>query len=87
MTGATYLDGIKQFLKAHAEGKRAEALDEYERWLPLVNYENRQCGISNCKLLTEEDRIISSEAVRGPLQALHRDTRGGPTEIAARIDP
>ena len=26
-------------------GRREEAIAAYERWLPLINYENRQCGL------------------------------------------
>jgi 4-hydroxy-tetrahydrodipicolinate synthase len=46
MTGAGYPDGIAKIMDAYAAGRRDEAADAYMRWLPLINYENRQCGLA-----------------------------------------
>src|SRR5439155_12227022 len=43
MTGGGYPDGIRQITDPYFAGRRAEAVAAYERWLPLINYENRQC--------------------------------------------
>ena len=45
MTGAGYPDGIRQIMDPFAAGDREAAVAAYERWLPLINYENRQCGL------------------------------------------
>ena len=59
----------------------------YARWLPLINYENRQCGLQACKVLMKEGGVIASDAVRHPLQPLHPITRAGLIEIARQLDP
>jgi 2-keto-3-deoxy-L-arabinonate dehydratase len=75
MTGGGYPDGIRQIVDAYRKGRREEAVDAYNRWLPLINYENRQTG------------VIASEAVHHPLQPLHPQTRAGLIETAQRLDP
>lgn len=87
MTGGAYPDGIRQIIDPYLAGRREEALTAYERWLPLINYENRQCGLIACKALMKEGGVIRSEAVRHPLQPLHPETRRGLMEIARRLDP
>src|SRR5215213_484504 len=44
MTGGGFPDGIRPILDAYRAGRRDEAIALYERWLPLINLENRQCG-------------------------------------------
>jgi 2-keto-3-deoxy-L-arabinonate dehydratase len=44
MTGGAFPDGLKPIVLAHAQGRREEAVERYRHWLPLINYENRQCG-------------------------------------------
>jgi 4-hydroxy-tetrahydrodipicolinate synthase len=87
MTGGGYPDGIRQIVDAYVKGDREEALDAYQRWLPLINYENRQCGLNACKALMKEGGVIASEMVRQPLSPLHPETRKGLIEIARRLDP
>ena len=87
MTGGGYPDGIRQIMDPWEAGRREEAVDAYARWLPLINYENRQCGLVACKSLMKEGGVIRSEAVRHPLMPLHPATRAGLIEIARRLDP
>jgi dihydrodipicolinate synthase/N-acetylneuraminate lyase len=87
MTGGGYPDGIQQILRAYAAGTREEALQAYERWLPLINYENRQAGLAACKILMKEGGVIASDALRHPLPAVHPATRAGLLEVARRLDP
>jgi 4-hydroxy-tetrahydrodipicolinate synthase len=87
MTGGAYPDGIHQIIDPYIAGRRDEAAMAYERWLPLINYENRQCGLLACKVLMKEGGVIASEAVRHPIQPLHPETRIGLIEIARRLDP
>ena len=70
-----------------AAGRRDEAVAGYERLLPLINYENRQCGLLACKVLMKEGGVIASEAVRHPLLPLHPAIRAGLLEIAGRLEP
>jgi len=87
MTGGGYPDGIRQIIDPYFAGKREEAKAAYERWLPLINYENRQGGLASCKALMKEGGIIKSDAVRHPLAAMHPATREGLIKIARRLDP
>ena len=87
MTGGGYPDGIRQIIDPYMAGKREEAAVAYQRWLPLINYENRQCGLLAAKALMQEGGVISCEAPRHPLSALHPATRAGLIETARRLDP
>jgi len=87
MTGGGYPDGLRPIVDAYLAGRREDAVAEYARWLPLINYENRQCGLLACKALMKEGGIIASEAPRHPIAPLHPETRAGLIEIARRLDP
>jgi 4-hydroxy-tetrahydrodipicolinate synthase len=83
MTGGGYPDGIREIMDPWFAGRRAEARAAYERWLPLINYENRQCGLVACKVLMQAGGVIASDMVRHPLQPLHPATRAGLLELAS----
>jgi 2-keto-3-deoxy-L-arabinonate dehydratase len=87
MTGGGYPDGVRQITDAYFAGRREEALNAYQRWLPLINYENRQCGLSACKVLMKEGGVIACDTVRHPQSPLHPAARAGLLEIARRLDP
>jgi 4-hydroxy-tetrahydrodipicolinate synthase len=87
MTGAGYPDGIRQIVDPHFAGDREGAAAAYQRWLPLINYENRQCGLIAAKVLMKEGGVIRSEMTRHPVLPLHPATRAGLIEIARRTDP
>lgn len=86
MTGGGYPDLILPVVHAYLAGRRSEAVDRYEHVLPLINYENRQCGLIAAKALMHAGGVISSETVRHPLTPLHQSTRDGLLEIARRLD-
>src|SRR2546430_13406760 len=87
MTGGGYPDGIRQIVDPFLAGQREKAAAAYARWLPLINYENRQCGLQACKILMKEGGVIAADTVRHPLQPLHPATRAGLIEIARQLDP
>src|SRR5262249_37939378 len=87
MTGGGYPDGICEITGAYFAGRRGEALDGYQRWLPLINYENRQFGLAACKRLMKEGGVIAHRTVRQPQAPLHPAARAGLLEIARRLDP
>ena len=86
MTGGGYPDGFRPILDAYRAGRRDEALAGYARWLPLINYENRQCGLLAAKALMREGGIIACDAPRHPYPCLAPETRAGLLEIARRLD-
>ena len=87
MTGGAYPDGIRKIVDAYAAGRRDEASDHYQQWLPLINFENRQGGILTAKALMKEGGVIACEAGRHPFPAMHPDTRAGLIDTAERLDP
>jgi dihydrodipicolinate synthase/N-acetylneuraminate lyase len=86
MTGGGYPDGIRTILDAWFAGRREEAMAAYERWLPLINLENRQCGFLAAKALMKEGGIIACEAPRHPWPPLHPASRALLIEAARRRD-
>jgi 4-hydroxy-tetrahydrodipicolinate synthase len=86
MTGGGYPDGIRQIMDAWFAGDRAGAMAAYNRWLPLINYENRQCGLAAAKTLMKAGGIIKSDMVRHPLRPLSAPTEAGLIEIARSLD-
>jgi 2-keto-3-deoxy-L-arabinonate dehydratase len=87
MTGGSYPDGIRKIVDAYAAGDVEGAADLYEQWLPLINYENRQCGLLACKALMKEGGVIRSDSARHPFAAMHPATRAGLLRVARRLDP
>jgi 2-keto-3-deoxy-L-arabinonate dehydratase len=87
MTGGGYPDGIRQITDPYFAGEREKAIDAYQRWLPLINYENRQCGLAACKALMQAGGVIKHDTLRAPQPALHPASRAGLIEIARRLDP
>lgn len=87
MTGGGFPDGIRPIIEAHRLGDREKAFALYQQWLPLINYENRQCGLLAAKSLMKEGGVIACEAPRHPLPGMHPDIRAGLIETARRLDP
>lgn len=87
MPSALLPDLLRPVIDNHAAGRRAEAVKAYARVLPLVNYENRQCGLRAAKSVMAEGRVIKSEAVRHPLDQIHPQTRAGLIELAREVEP
>jgi len=87
MTGGGFADGIRPIIEAHRAGQRDEAYRLYERWLPLINYENRQGGILTAKALMKAGGVIACDAPRHPFPAMRDEVRQGLLETARRLDP
>jgi dihydrodipicolinate synthase/N-acetylneuraminate lyase len=87
MTGGGYPDGIHRIVDAYTAGRREDAIAEYTRWLPLINFENRQGGILTAKALMKAGGVITCEAPRHPFPAMLPAVRAGLLEAARRLDP
>ena len=87
MTSATLPDLIRPAVTAFLDGRRAEAAAIYARLLPLINFENRQCGWRSCKVVMKEGGVIASEHVRHPTRPLHQETRAQLLELAREVGP
>jgi 2-keto-3-deoxy-L-arabinonate dehydratase len=87
MTGGGFPDGIRPIIEAHRQGDMDQAFALYQRWLPLINHENRQGGILTAKALMKEGGVIACEAGRHPFPPMHPEVRRGLIDIARRLDP
>ena len=87
MPSALLPDLIKPVLAHFRAGRRDEAEAAYARILPLINYENRQCGLRATKTVMKEGGVIASDAVRHPLAPLHPATKAGLLALARQASP
>jgi dihydrodipicolinate synthase/N-acetylneuraminate lyase len=87
MPSALLPDLIRPVLEHHRAGRRAEAGAAYARILPLINFENRQCGLRATKTVMAQGGVIKSDAVRHPLEPLSRPTRAGLLALASELNP
>lgn len=87
MPSASLPDLIKEVVVTHRSGDRERAAEHYGRILPLINFENRQCGLRACKTLMMEGGVIRTDRVRHPLGPLPMETRKGLLELARPLDP
>jgi 4-hydroxy-tetrahydrodipicolinate synthase len=87
MPSALLPDLIKPVVDAYAAHDRAEAARRYAAILPLINFENRQCGLRACKTIMKEGGVIRSDYVRHPLAPLPSSTKDGLLELARSANP
>lgn len=87
MSSALLPDLIRPVIEHHAAGKRDLATAAYQRILPLINYENRQCGLRAAKIVMAAGGVIKSDTVRHPLEPVHPATRAGLLELAREVQP
>jgi len=74
-------------VRRYLSGDRAGAVRAYEDLLPLIHFENRQCGLRAQKILLAEGGIVASDRTRAPLGPVSPRTRRGLIELAAARDP
>ncbi|AMM31636.1 Dihydrodipicolinate synthetase family [Sinomonas atrocyanea] len=87
MSSCLVPDQLGPIVHDYHAGHRDSAVARWEDLLPLIHFENRQCGLRATKTLMKEGRIIHSDRTRAPLGELHPDTRSQLLEIAKRKDP
>ncbi len=87
MPSAVQPELLSAIVRAYLGGPRDEAIAGYERSLPLINFENRQCGLRATKVLMHEGGIIGSEQARHPTPPLPGPLRTGLLELARRLNP
>jgi 4-hydroxy-tetrahydrodipicolinate synthase len=77
---------LAAIVSRYRSGDRPGAVSAWERLLPLIHFENRQCGLRAQKILLAEGGIIGSDRTRAPLGPVPADTRRGLLELAAARD-
>jgi len=78
---------LGRIVRRYGAGDRAGAIADWEALLPLIHFENRQCGLRAQKILLAEAGIIGSDRTRAPLGPVSPATRAGLIELARRRDP
>ena len=86
MPSALYPEALRPIVLHHLAGERDEAVRLYERYLPLISYENRQCGLRATKAVFKAGGIIASDYVRHPQALLSAPIQAGLLELAQRLD-
>ena len=86
MSSAMLPDLIGPLVKSYITGNKKEAENEYNRVLPLINYENRQCGFRATKTVFKEGGVIKSDVCRHPIPSLDGDTKKGLLDLASHYD-
>lgn len=77
---------LGQVVRGYLSGDRPGAMRAWEELLPLIHFENRQCGLRAQKILLREGGIIDSDRTRSPFSPVSPRTRRGLIELAAARD-
>ena len=77
---------LGQIVRGYLAGDRPGAVRAWEDLLPLIHFENRQCGLRAQKILLAEGGIVASERTRAPFGPVPPQTRRGLIELATARD-
>lgn len=86
MTSAMFPEKIRPIVVAHRAGDLDAALGHWKTCLPLINHENRQCGLRAAKTVFKEGGVIRSDFVRHPLKPMSERTRARLLQLARELD-
>ncbi|MBO6718897.1 MAG: dihydrodipicolinate synthase family protein [Rhizobiaceae bacterium] len=86
MSSAMFPEKIRPIVVDHRAGRADAALAQWQRCLPLINHENRQCGLRATKVVMMEGGVIASDHVRHPLRPMSLRTRERLLQLARDLD-
>jgi 4-hydroxy-tetrahydrodipicolinate synthase len=86
MCSALVPDLLGRIVRDYHADRKEEARDAYEAVLPLISFENRQCGLRAQKIVLAEGGVIRSARTRAPLGPVSPRTRNRLLELARRRD-
>jgi 4-hydroxy-tetrahydrodipicolinate synthase len=86
MTSGLQCEHIGQIVRSYLAGDKDAALAKWTACLPLINHENRQCGLRACKTVMHAGGVISSDHVRHPLKPMTERTRDRLLSLARDMD-
>ena len=86
MTSAMFPDRIKPVITEYLAGNTDAALDHWKLCMPLINHENRQCGLRATKTVFKEGGVIGSDHVRHPLKPMSERTKTRLLQLARDLD-
>ncbi len=86
MTSALQPEKIRPIVTDYLAGNHDAALETWKVCLPLINHENRQCGLRACKTVFKEGGVIGSDHVRHPLKPMSERTKARLLQLAGELD-
>jgi len=86
MCSAVVPDELGRIVRSFHDNQRESAVRAWEAVLPLIHFENRQCGLGAAKYLLAAGGIIRSARTRAPLAELAPTTGEELLELARRRD-
>lgn len=86
MTSGLFPEKIRPIVIDYRAGRVDAALEQWKLCLPLINHENRQCGLRACKTVFAAGGVIRSDHVRHPLKPMSERTRARLLQLAAELD-
>jgi dihydrodipicolinate synthase/N-acetylneuraminate lyase len=86
MTSALQPEKIRPIVVDYRAGNTEKALEQWKLCLPLINHENRQCGLRACKTVMMEGGVIGSDHVRHPLKPMSPRTRDRLLSLSREMD-
>ena len=86
MSSALLPEKIGPVIYNYLENKTEEAEIKYNNILPLINFENRQCGFRAAKTIMKEGRVIDSDFCRHPIKSLDFPTKKILIEMAKKFN-
>ncbi|MGY3670827.1 dihydrodipicolinate synthase family protein (plasmid) [Marinovum sp. KMM 9989] len=86
MTSGLQCEQIRPIVTSYLAGDHDAALAQWTKCLPLINHENRQCGLRACKTVFMEGGVIGSDHVRHPLRPLTQRTKDRLLSLARDLD-
>ncbi len=86
MTSGLQCEHIGVIIRSYLDGDKDAALAQWQKCLPLINHENRQCGLRACKTVMKEGGVIGSDHVRHPLKPMSERTKTRLLQLASDLD-
>ncbi len=86
MTSALQPEKIRPIVVDYRAGNTDAALDQWKLCLPLINHENRQCGLRAAKTVMMEGGVIGSDYVRHPLKPMSPRTKDRLMSLSRELD-
>ena len=86
MTSALQPEHIRPIVTSYRAGDTNAALEGWRKCLPLINHENRQCGLRAAKTVMKAGGVIKSDHVRHPLKPLSPRTTDRLLSLSRELD-
>ena len=86
MSSALLPEKIAPVIDYFWNDEKEKAEEIYNNILPLINFENRQCGFRATKTVMKEGGVIKSDFCRDPIKPLDQDTKNLLLNFAKKYD-